>query len=167
MLLLQATDSSAASGGSLVAYGALAVSIITPLVALLNAASSRRTRRERAAANTKTEAESGAVTSGSVLEWRKTDHQALLDERTYAAQTRADLVTSQEEVRTLRDEVAECDRRMDAIIEDLRQLRASIAACPGGPACPLVPSTPAAEPPPGRGSGRTQWRGARDGRGAD
>lgn len=159
MLLLQATDSSA-SGGSLVAYGALAVSIITPLVALLNAASSRRTKRERAAANTKTESEASAVTSGSVLEWRKTDHQALLDERSYSEKTRADLVTSQEEVRTLRDEVAECDRRMDALTEDLRQLRASIASCPGGPGCPLVPvDAPREQQHPGRGSGRTQWRG--------
>lgn len=136
MLLLQATDSSA-SGGSLIAYGALAVSIITPLVALFNAASSRRTKQERSAANTKTESEANAVASGSVLEWRKTDHQALLDEREYSKKTQENLVASQEEVRSLRDRIAECDRRMDAITEDLRQLRSSIAACPGGPVCPL------------------------------
>lgn len=150
------------SAGSLAAYVALAVSVITPLVALLNAAASRRTKRDREATNAKTEAEGGAVTSGSVLEWRKTDHQALLDERTYAAHTRSELVTSQEEVRTLRDQLAEQDRKIDAITEDLRQLRVSIAACPGGPLCPLVPVDSPREQHPGRGSGRTQWRGRDD-----
>lgn len=158
MLWVQAAESPP-TGGSLAAYVALAVSVITPLVALLNAASSRRTKRDREAANAKTEAEGGAVTSGSVLEWRKTDHQALLDERAYSEETRGKLVVSQEEVRTLRDQIAEQDRKLDAVMEDLRQLRVSIAACPGGPLCPLLPVDGPREQHPGRGSGRTQWRG--------
>lgn len=138
-------------GGTLAAYVALGVSILTPLIAVLNAWSGRKTRRERNAAAWSTEAQGGAIASGTPLEWRTTDHQALLDERSYAEKTRGQLVVAESEVRTLRDQVAECERRMDAMQEDMRQLRTSIAGCAGGPPCPLRPvamPSPLTVPPP-------------------
>lgn len=132
-------------GGTLAAYVALGVSILTPLIAVLNAWSGRKTRRERNAAVWQTEAQGGAIATGTPLEWRTTDHQALLDERAYSEKTRGQLVIAESDVRMLRDSVAECERRMDTMQEDMRQLRATVAACPGGPPCPLKPvglSTP-------------------------
>lgn len=139
-------------GGALAAYIALGVSILTPLVAVINAWSGRKTRRERNAAAWQTEAQGGAIATGTPLEWRTTDHQALLDERVYSEKTRGDLVIAEAEVRALRDRIADCDRRMDTMQEDLRQLRTTIAACPGGPPCPLKPVAllePPSVPPPG------------------
>lgn len=127
------------SGGNLIAYVALAASILTPTVAVINALSGRRTRRDRQTGNEKVESETAAVFSGQSLEWRKTDHNALLDERAYSEKTRGELVAAQGEVRLLLDRVAEQDRRIDALVENVRQLRESIAACPGGPICPLRP----------------------------
>lgn len=135
------------SGGALAAYVALTVSIVTPLVAVLNAWLNRKTRRERDAAVRQIEATGGVITTGSPLEWRTTDHAALLDERAYAQKTRSQLTLAEDEVRTLRNEVAECGRRMDVMQEDLRQLRVSIAACTGGPVCPIRPALRSADLP--------------------
>lgn len=140
-LLTQATSPDTSSG-ALAAYVALAVAILTPLVAVINAWTSRKTRRERDAVARQSEAQGGVIATGTPLEWRTTDHQALLDERTYAQKTRAQLNDAEDTVRTLRDEVADCHRRMDAQEEDLRQLRVAIAACPGGPICPLLSIPP-------------------------
>lgn len=138
-------------GGTLAAYVALAVSILTPLVAVLNAWSGRKTKRERDAGAWQAEAQGGAIATGTPLEWRTTDHQALLDERSFSAETRTALKIAEQKVRELSDSIAECDRRVDALQEDLRQQRTAIHACPGGPPCPLRPVgllNPTAVPPP-------------------
>lgn len=157
--LLAQGDPGASGGGALAAYVALGVSVLTPLVALINAWSQRRSRHERLGAAKKTHAEGDAIATGTPLEWRTTDHQALLDERSYSKLTRAQLNEAEERVRNLRDRVAEQDRKIDeltahlvSVSEDLRQLRVSIAACPGGPICPLhpiVPRKPDPTEPPG------------------
>lgn len=129
-------------GGALVAYIALAASILTPLIALINAWAQRRSKRERDATAKNAEAQGHVLSTGSPLEWRTTDHQALMDERTFSRELRKRADTAEAKVRELEDRLAENDRRTDAIIEDLRQLRVSIAACPGGPVCPLRPALP-------------------------
>ena len=134
------TTEHSVGAGVFAAWAALTVSILTPVIAALKAWSDRKTRRERNAAALQAEAQGGAIATGTPLEWRTTDHQALLDERAYSEKTRGALYEAEEQVRGLRDELAETNRRCDAIAEDLRQLRVSISSCPGGPHCPLGPA---------------------------
>jgi hypothetical protein len=138
VLLTQAAPPDAgSSGGALAAYVALGVSVLGPLIAALSAWASRKTRHERMGVAKKDYATGEVIATGSPLEWRTTDHQALLDERGYTVELRKRAGEAEERVRNLRDKVADQDRKIDAITEDLRQLRISIAACPGGPVCPL------------------------------
>lgn len=130
-------------GGSLATYVTLAGTIVAILVSGLNAWSGRKSRRERAAGAAHVETQSGVLASGSVLEYRKEDRQGLLDERAYSKETRERAEAAEQALLEVRKEMIEMHRRsddqMDILRDDLRQLRASIAACPGGPACPLQP----------------------------
>ncbi len=136
-----------AGPGELLVYITLAIAIIGPLASAIKAWSDRRTKRERGASAAHMEAQGVAVSTGTPLEWRQTDHQALLDERQHSEKLRSRADVADEKVRQLADKLAEADRKMDGLAdrqveqaEDMRQLRASIAACPGGPACPLQPT---------------------------
>lgn len=136
-----------AAPGSLIVYVTLAIAIITPVAAAIKALSDRRTKRERNASSAHMEAQGAVLATGTPLEWRQTDHQALLDERAHSKALQTSLTEALEEVRTLADLLAEADRKMDGLAsrqvaqaEDMRQLRASIAACVGGPPCPLRPA---------------------------
>ena len=124
-------------GGSLAAYAALAGTIVSIVVGGFNAWNQRQTRRQKNAAASESETKSFVLATGEPVQWRTTDHNALLDERAYSEKTRNLLADSENRVRELLDRVAAQDRKIDALVENIRQLRQSISLCPGGPLCPL------------------------------
>jgi len=124
-------------GGSLAAYAALAGTIVSIVVGGFNAWNQRQTKRQKDAAASESEAKSFVLATGDPVQWRTTDHQSLLDERAYTEQLGTKLREAEGKVRNLLDRVAEQDRKIDALVENIHQLRLSIRACPGGPGCPL------------------------------
>lgn len=144
-ILTQQAATEPPSGGTLAAYVALAVSILTPLAAGLKAWSDRKTRRERNAAALQAEAQGGVIATGSPLEWRTTDHQALLDERTFSRELRDRADKAEAEARSANQRADETRRERDndrEMLNDLRrefdQLVAKIASCEAGHFCPVA-----------------------------
>lgn len=149
-------------GGSLAAYVALAGTVVAIVTSALNAWSNRRTNRQRQADIAKQHAETGVISEGTPLEWRTTDHQALLDERAHSKELAAAVKATEQEARETKAEAAQLriDRDNDReLIADLRRdlnaLRGSyesllerIGRCKAGTFCPVADSLTAPDTGP-------------------
>lgn len=124
------------------------VSAVIGSGAFLAVFTDRRKRSAEAAKTTmeggKASAEGQVALSGQTLEWSR-----IFSVETEKARERAE--RAEEQARKLREDVVECERRLNNMQEDLNQLRVSIATCAGGPTCPIRPlrmTSPPTVPPP-------------------